>query len=192
MIDPRRPRGLLGCIAVSVALVASVLAGCSSGQRSSSTHSSATHSSSTQSSASSLVAPVGFRAITITITLPDGSTEQRCVWLADDDAARERGLMGVTDPGLGGRAGMVFRFPADTTSEFWMKDTLLPLSIAWFGADGAFVSRSDMEPCPAGTVICPTYAAARPYRLALEVPLGGLDQLGVAERSRVSLSAACS
>ncbi len=133
-----------------------------------------------------LIAPVGFRSITITVTRPDGSTEQHCVWVADDGPSQERGLMGVTDPALGGRSAMVFSFPTDTTVAFWMKDTPMPLSIAWFDGDGAFVSSTDMQPCPAGTRSCPTYRAAGPYRTAVEVPLGRLGSLGMVAGSRLT------
>ena len=165
-----------------ICVLAMVPVGC--GGRTSSSGSSA-------STVAAAVAPVGFHAVTISITHEDGSVERRCVWLADDAASRERGLMGVTDPALGGRVGMVFSFPADTTTSFWMKDTPLPLSIAWFDAAGGFISATDMEPCPSTTANCPTYPAARPYRLALEVPMGGLATLGIDERAKVSLSSSC-
>ena len=127
----------------------------------------------------------------ITITRSDGSTEQHCVWIADDEASQEQGLMGVTDSELGGRAGMVFRFPAEVSTSFWMKDTPLPLSIAWFDESGAFVSSADMQPCPAGERRCPTYSAKGPYRTAIEVPLGGLEPLGLVEGSRIAIGDEC-
>ena len=64
----------------------------------------------------------------------------------------------------------------------------VPLSIAWFGADGAFVDRADMEPCPTGAT-CPTFAPSGAYRYAVEVPLGALDGLGLADGSTVALGA---
>lgn len=140
---------------------------------------------------SALVAPAGFRAVTIIITLPDGSAEQHCVWIADDEASQEQGLMGVTDPELGGRAGMVFSFPSDTRAGFWMKNTPLPLSIAWFNADGGFVSSADMQPCPTGTRTCPSYSAKGPYRTAIEVTLGGLESLGLVAGSRLVIGDEC-
>jgi len=138
-----------------------------------------------------LLAPVGFRSVVLTVTLPDGSTEQHCVWIADDEASQEQGLMGVTDPELGGRSGMVFSFQTDTRVAFWMKDTLLPLSIAWFDAEGGFVSSADMQPCPTGTRTCSSYSAEGPYRTAIEVPLGGLESLGLVAGSRVVIGDAC-
>ena len=54
------------------------------------------------------------------------------VWpviIADTPAARQRGLMGVSDfAALGGYAAMVFIFDADTDGAFWMRDTPLPLA----------------------------------------------------------------
>lgn len=116
---------------------------------------------------------------------PDGEPIVICVLVADTPEQRARGLMGVTD--LGGYDGMLFRFEDDADGGFWMKDTLLPLSIAYLDADGAVVSTADMDPCPEGTARCPSYAAAGPYRLALEVPQGGLDALGLTEGSPARL-----
>lgn len=105
-----------------------------------------------------------------------GDANERCALLAETSEQQQRGLMGRTD--LGGYDGMLFRFSSDTTASFYMKDTLIPLSIAWFKADGSFVSTTDMEPCP-DKVGCPTYSATGPYRYALEVAKGGLPALGV-------------
>ena len=137
------------------------------------------------------VAPVGFRAVTITVTAPDGTSRRHCVWLAATEQELQQGLQGVTDPELGGRSGMLFSFPDDSRVAFWMKDTVMPLSIAWFDAAGAFVSSADMEPCPAGTRSCPTRSAARPYRSAVEVPSGRLDELGLTPGSTLRLGEAC-
>ena len=101
---------------------------------------------------------------------------ERCALLADTPEQHARGLMDRTD--LGKYDGMLFRFDAETSGAFYMKDTLLPLSIAWFDTRGLFVSAADMEPCP-DDVGCPTYSAAAPYRYALEVPKGGLPALGI-------------
>jgi len=135
--------------------------------------------------------PRGFGSVTLVVTLPDGSRRDYCVWLAETPAQRQKGLMGVTDAELGGRSAMVFRFPDDTTSSFWMKDTLLPLSVAWYAADGTLVSTADMDPCPAGTLDCPVFEPGGQYRDAIEVAQGGLDRLGLVEGSTISLGAGC-
>jgi len=114
------------------------------------------------------------------------------VWLADTPALRAQGLMGVTDPGLGGASAMVFAFPADTTSGFWMKDTLLPLSVVWYAADGAYVSAADMDPCPEGVDPCPVTSAGAGYRYAVEVAQGSSERLGTVAGSTIALGATCS
>jgi uncharacterized membrane protein (UPF0127 family) len=66
-----------------------------------------------------------------------------------------------------------------------MRDTRVALSIAFFDAQGAFISSTDMEPC--GNVPnCPTYAAERPYKFALEVLKGGLPALGAIAGARLT------
>ncbi len=105
--------------------------------------------------------------------------------LADDSATRSQGLMEQTD--LRGYDGMIFRFPSPTTGRFFMRNTRIPLSIAFFDADGRFVSSADMQPCPDDVDRCPTYGADRPYVHAIEVPLGGLDRLGIGPGSVLSL-----
>ena len=91
--------------------------------------------------------------------------------------------MEVTD--LGGYQGMVFVWDADTSGGFWMRNTPTPLSIAWFDADGEFVSSADMEPCSATAPDCPVYPAGGAYRFAVEVFQGDLDDLGVGPGSRL-------
>ncbi len=96
------------------------------------------------------------------------------VAVADTPQARGRGLMGITD--LGEFDGMLFVFDTDNETGFWMKDTLIPLDIAFFDADGLFVDRLRMEPCTADP--CPFYHAAGPYRHAVEAPAGDLSFAG--------------
>ena len=117
-----------------------------------------------------------------------GSGPQHCGLLADTPAEAERGLMGRSD--LAGHDGMVFRFATATTTPFYMRNTPLPLSIAWFDDAGRFISSTDMDPC-LGRTDCPTYAAARAYRYALEVPRGGLTTLGVGAGAHLVLGAGC-
>jgi uncharacterized membrane protein (UPF0127 family) len=117
------------------------------------------------------------------------ATAARCALLADTAAQQGQGLMNRTD--LSGYDGMLFRFSADTTVSFWMKDTPLPLSIAFFDGTGRYVSGTDMAPC-IHQDSCPTYSAAGPYRYALEVPQGGMPRLGIAPGTRLVTTPACS
>lgn len=123
------------------------------------------------------------------VTTADGKTREWCLLLADTEQARERGLMNVDDPALGGYDGMVFAYDKDDSGAFWMKNTLLPLSIVFLHADGTIVSTSDMEPCPADERTCPTYPARGAYRTAIEVTKGRLDALGITEGAKVELGA---
>ncbi len=136
---------------------------------------------------SALAAPSGFGTVTVTVTAPDGRQITVCLWLAETAEQHQRGLMFVTDPELGGKAGMLFRFSTDTVTGFWMKNTVLPLSIAYVAADGSIVSTADMAPCPDDAARCPSYAAAGPYRYAIEVPQGRLTDLGVEPGSTVQV-----
>ncbi len=95
------------------------------------------------------------------------------VAVADTPELRARGLMGVA--GLGDLRGMLFAWPEDVTSGFWMKDTLIPLDIGFFDADGKLVDLLSMTPCREDP--CPSYRASGAYRWALEVPAGGFDGL---------------
>lgn len=96
--------------------------------------------------------------------------ETLAVAVADTPALRSQGLMGVTE--LVGVDGMLFVFEAEIEAAFWMKDTLIPLDIWFFDADGGFVDGFTMEPCVADP--CPTYPAAAAFRYALETAVGRL------------------
>jgi uncharacterized membrane protein (UPF0127 family) len=63
--------------------------------------------------------------------------------------------------------GMLFVFPEPATGGFWMKNTLVPLTIVFFDEDGHRVRRLSMAPCRSDS--CPTYDPGRRYRFALEL-----------------------
>jgi uncharacterized protein len=109
--------------------------------------------------------------------------------LATTTAQQERGLMNQTS--LHGFAGMVFQFDHPVEVAFYMQDTLMRLSIAWFRADGTFLSSTSMEPCPRAQTVCPTYSAGAPYQLAIEAPKGSLTSLGIGSGSSVQLGGPC-
>lgn len=103
-------------------------------------------------------------------SVPVGDREMLLA-IADDPTLRAQGLMGVTD--LGDLDGMLFFWRHDG-SPMWMKDTVIPLDVAWFNEDGTFKHRAAMTPCTVEP--CPTYAPADlDFRFAIEAPLGDLD-----------------
>lgn len=132
--------------------------------------------------------PAGFGATTLSVVTAGGRSRSVCTLEATTEAERERGLMGQKS--LHGFAGMTFVFPSPSSALFYMKDTLIPLSLAWFDRSGRFIGSALMALCPPGAT-CPTYAAARPFSFALEVPAGGLDRLGIGPGSTVHLGGSC-
>jgi uncharacterized membrane protein (UPF0127 family) len=133
------------------------------------------------------VEPEGFTTVQARVTAADGEVCEVCLWLADSDAERGRGLMGVTD--LGAAEGMVFVFDEPTSGPFYMFQTPTPLSIAWFGEDGHWVGAADMEPCLDETPDrCALYSpGGASYRIGIEVFAGDLEQLLLVDGSIVEL-----
>jgi uncharacterized membrane protein (UPF0127 family) len=124
-----------------------------------------------------------FRRGTAIVETDDGAVLLR-VEIADTPKLREQGLMGRQS--LGEDEGMVFVFFDETTGGFWMKDTLIPLSIAFFGQDGRIVKILDMEPCEEEP--CPIYEPGLAYRGAVEVNQGAFDRLGIEEGDPIRVS----
>jgi uncharacterized membrane protein (UPF0127 family) len=135
------------------------------------------------------ITPQGFDTIGLTIRDASDATRELCFWLAATPDQRQQGLMSVTH--LAGKAGMLFSFEVDTQERFWMFQTVMPLSIAFFDSSGEFVSSTDMDPCTGTSDTCPTYAATAQYRDAIEVPQGTLGDLGIGPGSALVERGAC-
>lgn len=110
-----------------------------------------------------------------TLVAPEGERTDMPVYVAADAETRKQGLMGVTE--LPREAGMVFVYDDDHDGGFWMKNTLIPLSIAFFDADGQVMAVLDMQPCEDEP--CEVYDPGVTYRGALEVNQGRFDELGL-------------
>jgi len=126
----------------------------------------------------------GFSEVKATITSAGGRKCEVCLLAATSVEQRARGLMEVTDPELGGYDGMVFVFDEPVSGAFWMRNTPLPLSIAYFDGNGSLVSSVDMAPCKDAPT-CPNYPASGPFAFALEVPKGKLADVGVKGRATI-------
>ncbi len=105
------------------------------------------------------------------------------VEVADDPKERERGLM--FRESLPKRAGMVFIFFEETRGGFWMKNTRIPLSIAFFDRDGEIVRILDMDPCKRDP--CRIYDPRVSYWGALEVNQGAFERWGVDEGDTIDV-----
>jgi uncharacterized membrane protein (UPF0127 family) len=120
---------------------------------------------------------------TVLIETAAGDDVVVAVEVADTQEERQTGLMNRES--LPEDAGMIFVFGEDSAGGFWMKDTLIPLSIAFADADGTIVSILDMEPCAAEP--CEIYDPGVSYRTALEVNQGAFSRWGVEVGDRLSL-----
>lgn len=136
------------------------------------------------------VPPQGFGQVSARITDPSGHERKACLLAARTTEQQERGLMRVRDETLAGHDGMVFLFEHAERTGFWMRNTPMPLSIAYFDDGGRLVSTTDMAPCT-DSPSCPSYAPAGSYTMAIEVPQGRLARLGIARGSRLAVGGAC-
>lgn len=92
--------------------------------------------------------------------------------IADTPELQEQGLMGVTH--LEAHEGMLFVFADEQIRRFWMKDTPLPLSIAFAAANGTIVDIQDLQPFNESIV-----ASRAPAQYALEMNQGFFIEHGI-------------
>ncbi len=79
--------------------------------------------------------------------------------------------------------GMVFIFEEEQVLSFWMRNTLIPLSIAFIGRSGVILDIQDMQPRDESTV-----RSSRPALYALEVNQGAFGRQGVMVGDKVNLA----
>ncbi|MGC8966911.1 MAG: DUF192 domain-containing protein [Thermus sp.] len=136
-----------------------------------------------------LLALLGLLALAQGLTFPrstlyvegNGKRYPLKVEVADTPERQAQGLM--FRKSLGEDEGMVFLFPTPTAGGFWMKNTLIPLSIAFFNREGIVLRILDMAPCRADP--CPVYYPGVVYQGALEVNQGWFQRRGLKEGARV-------
>ena len=118
------------------------------------------------------VASAPDESTTISIVGADGERTQVEVEIADDTAEQRRGLMERTE--LAENAGMLFVFDREAPRSFWMRNTLIPLSIAYIASDGRIVDIQDMQPLDDTS-----HPSAEPAQYALEVNQGFFAERGI-------------
>jgi uncharacterized protein len=123
-------------------------------------------------------APAGKQPVNVAFT--GGTISAR---IAADSITRDSGLMNVTS--LGANAGMLFVFGVDHSwpDGFWMKDTPIPLSIAFIDVNMRVINTDEMAP----NTLTPHYANG-PYRYALEAGQGWFTSHGVTAGALVSFT----
>jgi len=92
--------------------------------------------------------------------------------VAATDPTRVRGLM--YRQALPANHGMLFVFEGKSIQCMWMKNTLIPLSVAYIADDGSIVNVEDMKPQTEDS-----HCAKRPVRFALEMNKGWFASKGV-------------
>ena len=92
-------------------------------------------------------------------------------YIADDEAKREKGLMFVTE--LKKDEGMIFVFEEERPLAFWMKNTLIPLSIGFFDRKGKLIDIQEMQVAKSLMLqVPPSYPSQGPAQFALEMNKG--------------------
>jgi uncharacterized membrane protein (UPF0127 family) len=118
---------------------------------------------------------------TATITTRSGAKVVVQVEIARTSAERQRGLMYRRT--LPAKAGMVFVFSQAVSNGFWMKNTLIPLDIAFYDGRGRILRILTMQPCRRDP--CKVYDPGVSYRAALEVNAGSFRRWEVEAGDRI-------
>ena len=98
--------------------------------------------------------------------------------VAANNAARMQGLMQRKSMAL--QRGMLFVFDRDDQHCMWMRNTYLPLSVAFLDEKGRILNIEDMQPQTEDN-----HCAAQPARFALEMNIGWFAQRGVRRGDRI-------
>jgi len=117
-------------------------------------------------------APQKLKTTVLSIERDGVQVAEITVEIAKTDEERAKGLMHRKK--LADGEGMIFVFDRDQQLSFWMKNTLIPLSIAFIASDGHIVEIKDMQPNDLSSV-----RSSRSVRYALEVPQGWFGRAGI-------------
>ena len=98
--------------------------------------------------------------------------------LASTPSQREIGLM--LRPAMGANEGMLFAFEQPSQQCFWMKNTLIPLSIAFVADDGSIVNIDSMKP-----QTLDSHCSDKPVRFVLEMNEGWFAKRGIKPGTRL-------
>lgn len=131
--------------------------------------------------------PPGYHALQVTLTTGDSVTAWVKVASAEDDQAT--GLMYRRS--LAADCGMLFAYPRPRQLTFWMKNTLMPLSIAFIRSDRTISEIVDMQPDDGRPdYLLPRYSSRDAVQYAMEMPQGWFVQKKIGSGSRLTFSPA--
>ena len=120
------------------------------------------------------------------VTLSIGESEFSS-WIAETDDQRTKGLMFVTTDQMQPteaaiERGMLFVFDSERVLSFWMRNTIIPLDIAYARTDGTIVKIHTMTPLDLSG-----YSSEQPARFALEVNAGLFKTLSISEGDVINI-----
>jgi hypothetical protein len=158
-----------------------LVAGCGGGENSAPEENRTANSTAPVQTTAEASVPDESNTITIIGTNEERSEVEVEVEIADDKAEQRRGLMERTE--LAENAGMLFVFDREEPRSFWMRNTLIPLSIAYIASDGRIVDIQDMQPLDETS-----HPSAEPAQYALEVNQGFFAERGIEVGNVVEIS----
>lgn len=127
-------------------------------------------------------APAVNSGATVTFTANGGNTTLN-VYVARTDAEKSKGLMNIRQ--LDPDQGMIFIWDRPVDGGFWMKNTYIPLSIAFVSSEMAIVDIQDMEPQSLDQ-----HSPPEPYQYAIEANQGYFREHGIAVGDTIELAGA--
>ncbi len=110
----------------------------------------------------------------------EGKTAKLNLIISNTDAARRKGLMNQSF--LEKNTGMLFIWPSSKKQCMWMKNTSLPLSVAYLSSDGRILEIYDMVPFSENSI-----CSMKNVRMAVEVNQGWFAKNKITPGDKINL-----
>jgi uncharacterized membrane protein (UPF0127 family) len=114
----------------------------------------------------------------------NGTSTTVPVYVMDTPDKRGEGMMFLASSDIADNEGMLFVYPSERPQSFYMKNTAIPLDIAFIASDGTVLNTAAMQPFDLTAI-----PAAAPAQYALEVKQGTLARLGITGGTVLSIPA---
>ena len=129
----------------------------------------------------SYAAPLNEKCL-ISLNSSDGKKIKLNAEIADNDSKRDKGLM--FRKSMNENEGMLFVFEKEKKLNFWMKNTYIPLDIAYIDRNGIINEIYHMKPLDVSV----TYNSIKPAMFALEVNLGWFSRHKIKTGSKIEFN----
>lgn len=110
-----------------------------------------------------------------TIKVTVAEKHEFATWVMDEEAKRQEGMMFLEDKDFTSKQAMIFIFKSPEPLRFWMKNTFVPLDIAYISGAGKIDSMYTMEAFDTTS----DYSSAGSCMYALEMKVGTIKKLGL-------------